>query len=307
MITCECGKFFEKYQSYAAHKSHCGKNNETWYKEKNKKFTEKGVKASKEKSAACKAKYELWLNEKRICEKCKIEFTLKEKKIFSGSGKFCSRSCANGRKLSDETKQKIRSKLKGKPTYKEPWNKNCIIKNSCNVFFFICKHCKNAHCSKYKNRKYCSGHCQSYGSISNPIKISQIRKNAYINGKKVGGGTTKWYEYTNIEGITFKVQGSYELRVCYLLDKWKSINKILNWEYTNDRIKYIGVDKEYHWYLLDFKVIESNEKFYYIETKGVKTEKDDLKWQAAREQNIDLRIWFLNDIIENENKGYGTA
>ena len=41
-----------------------------------------------------------------ICEKCGK--TVEDSEKF-GSGRFCSRSCANGHKHSEETKQKIAS------------------------------------------------------------------------------------------------------------------------------------------------------------------------------------------------------
>ena len=107
--------------------------------------------------------------------------------------------------------------------------------------------------------------------------------------------STKWHLYKNI-----KVQGSYELRTCKILDEWKSIGKIHNWEYTKDRIQYIGLDGKSHSYLLDFKVF-LNDSFYYIEVKGYKTVKDELKWKAAKDAGNILVIWFGEDIANLEN------
>ena len=90
MFKCECGKFFEKSQSYAAHKTHCGKVNDILYQQRKKKLCEARVKAIKAKGKAHKEKLEQWLNEKRICEKCKNEFTLKTCGLKAGTGRFCS-------------------------------------------------------------------------------------------------------------------------------------------------------------------------------------------------------------------------
>lgn len=113
---------------------------------------------------------------------------------------------------------------------------------------------------------------------------------------RVTGGTTKWIPYKNI-----KVQGSYEFRMCVILDKWKMCNKIKDWEYTKDRISYIGTDGKLHNYLLDFKIWKNDESFYYLETKGFKKENDDLKWKAVRDKGFDLIVWFGNDLSKEEN------
>lgn len=299
MYTCDkCQKSFEKVTSYAGHRVHCGKKDTVEYKLSQEKRNKKLRHHRKENSNYCKAKYELWLNQERICEKCKIKFTLKERNLKNGSGRFCSRICANGRKLSEETKQKIRIQLKGRKIVDKVFSKKI---KSCEVYF---KKCINPKCNKLfttsrETRKTCSRKCVIV-SNKRKQKLSDKLKDAYKNGKPVYGGKTKWYDYINASGVNIRVQGSYELRVCSILDKWKSGNKILDWQYTKDRINYIDNDNKNHVYILDFKVVESNEKFYYIETKGYKTEKDELKWQAAREQNIDLRIWFYDDIVENE-------
>lgn len=98
----------------------------------------------------------------------------------------------------------------------------------------------------------------------------------------------------------FKVQGSYELRVCKILDNWKKTGKIKDWEYTKDRVEYIGEDDKKHSYLLDFKVFENSGDFYYIETKGRSTFNDILKWKSVKGKGYKLEVWFNKDIEENE-------
>ena len=97
-----------------------------------------------------------------------------------------------------------------------------------------------------------------------------------------------------------KVQGTYELKTCNILDKWKNENIILDWEYTKDRISYIGIDNKKHSYLLDFKVFRNDGTWYYLEVKGFERPNDKLKWQSVKDNGYELEIWFEKDIINNE-------
>lgn len=145
--------------------------------------------------------------------------------------------------------------------------------------------------SKHSNKtKTCSKECRS--------KIQSINlKLQYNNGKLVYGGTTKWLKYKDI-----KVQGSYEYRTCIILDKWKELGKIKNWEYTKDRFKYIGIDNKNHNYLMDFKVWNNDNTFYYLEVKGYEKPNDKLKWKSVVDKGYELKIWFNNDILKEEKE-----
>lgn len=112
---------------------------------------------------------------------------------------------------------------------------------------------------------------------------------------KVTGGTTKWISYKGI-----KVQGSYEYRTCCILDKWIELGKISRWEYTNDRFSYDGMDGKTHNYLLDFKVWNADNTFYYLEVKGYQKLSDELKWNAVRKAGFPLVVWFNADITKEE-------
>jgi len=205
---------------------------------------------------------------------------------------FCSRSCANKRIHSKETKEKISKSLGGQEYLRK------------------CLYCEKRFITRDKNRKCCTSICARKNNIiyaseklkekikNNPGWWSKLQKDLYKRGiQRVGGGKTKWYDYKNI-----RVQGTYELRTCKILDNWKENGKIKNWEYTKDRIEYIGEDSKKHSYLLDFKVFENNNLFYYIETKGYKRDKDDLKWKATRDMGYQLNVWFEEEIINEEKK-----
>ena len=76
---------------------------------------------------------------------------------------------------------------------------------------------------------------RSIRSEESKQRISKGALKSYQDGQRVGGGFTKWHDYKNI-----RVQGTFELRTCQILDIWKESNVIKDWEYTNDRIEYIG-------------------------------------------------------------------
>jgi hypothetical protein len=169
-----------------------------------------------------------------------------------------------------------------------------------------CENCFKLFIVKRKGRRFCSIHCarKNNWKIFNDKKKnitseqwSEINKNSYKNGKKVGGGTTKWYRYKNI-----RVQGTYELRTCKILDKWKKFGKIKDWEYTNDRYQYIDVNGKERTYLLDFKIFTNENTFYYVETKGYSIENDQHKWNKIKELGYKLEIWFLENIQNYEIK-----
>lgn len=211
-----------------------------------------------------------------ICEKCNNEHD-----GAYASGRFCSSKCAHARIITDEWKCKIRKKMKNNV----PWNKGLIFKK----YDRICK------CGKFiyrADRKYCSKLC--YIKYTD---YSASNKKAYENGRKVSGGTCKWLMYKNI-----RVQGTYELRMCKVLDKMKELNIIKCWEYTTDRIKYIAEDNTEHFYLLDFKIINNDGSIKYVETKGFVQERDNYKWKTCKQKNIHLEVVFKKDLKGLEDK-----
>lgn len=229
------------------------------------------------------------------CFICNKEIEIKEFNVNKPKKEkyYCSRSCANTRQFSEESNKKRSESLKRETIHK--WKEPHIC---------ICENCKKEYVTIYKNIKFCSRVCKHETKpklddvrhskkFKEKIKILVLKQ--YFNGKKVYGGTTKWFNYKDI-----KVQGTYELRTCFILDRWKEEGKIKNWEYTNDRIEYIGTDNKKHTYLLDFKVFENTNSFYYIETKGYVHENDELKWKATRDKGYKLEVWFNEEIKKYE-------
>lgn len=211
--------------------------------------------------------------------------------------KYCSSKCSaiftqkNGGhyRWSDECKKQLGIRSKNNPKFCG-WNKGVKTAKRKSISCIICKKIFEEKVSILKNRiGVCSKECRK--------KIQSINlTNEYKSGRSVTGGTTKWLKYKNI-----KVQGSYEYRTCLILDKWIELNKIKWWEYTNDRFEYIGVDNKTHNYLLDFKIWNNDGTFYYLETKGYEKENDKFKWKSVRDKGFNLVVWFLQDLIREEN------
>lgn len=109
---CECGKKFTSVGSYGGHSGHCkthllsiGKYEEVRDAYRRAAATGRAAQA-KHKAARKQAKMDLWISEKHACEHCGKVMTEKY-----GSGRFCSRACANTRKPSLTTKSKISAGL----------------------------------------------------------------------------------------------------------------------------------------------------------------------------------------------------
>ena len=120
MYKCECGKEFDHYQKFNGHKSRC----KIHYKALGKldKLNEYNIKRSNTLSKVLKGKKKNNF-EPYKCEKCGKLVTEKY-----GSGRFCSRSCANLRDLSNDTKNKISNHMIQK--YKDKNYKSWMIKMS---------------------------------------------------------------------------------------------------------------------------------------------------------------------------------
>ena len=218
----------------------------------------------------------------KVCENPKCN---KEHNGDYATGRFCSKQCSKSFSTLKNRKQineKVSNKLKGKI------NEILLINN--------CLYCNKA--IHYKRKFCCHSHWVIWykENIVPQIDFSKRNIDSYKNGNRsIGGGKTKWYDYKNI-----RVQGTYELRACKIFDNWKESGKIKNWEYTKDRYEYIGIDGKKHVYLLDFKIIEHDDSFYYVETKGFIRDNDKEKWSAIKDLGYKLEIWFDEELKRNE-------
>lgn len=208
------------------------------------------------------AEQSAWSSKEHYCERCG---KLMQKKF--GSGRFCSRVCANLREHSAETKQKIAKAITGTTKI----YKNGRTKSSNHEYFLtkyslapkVCTVCGVVLPFESRKRKTCSEACRR-------VLIGQATQRS---AEKHGGnnnilgvrGTAKYGTYKG-----YVCDSSYELAfVIYCLDH----NIPLQRNHTSFCYKYKG---ETHNYFPDF--IINNDT--YIEIKGYATELDKAKWDA---------------------------
>lgn len=161
---CVCGAEFDSAQKFNSHKSHCkehylhkcgslDKYNE--YKSA-KHEAAKSVLHSKATTSK-QDKLEAWINERHVCERCGKVMTEK-----FGSGRFCSRACANARDHSDETKEKISKALsKFTETSVKPVKPAASTKTKVEKDIAVCLVC-SAPLSKYNTTGYCAKHLNEH-------------------------------------------------------------------------------------------------------------------------------------------------
>ena len=115
---CVCGKIFDSPQKFNGHKSNCKihKQNKGTYEariQQRAEIAQKVGQQQKEKNALRKSDLlNQWISEKHECERCGIIMTEK-----FGSGRFCSRKCANSRDFSESAREKKSIASKGRIAY----------------------------------------------------------------------------------------------------------------------------------------------------------------------------------------------
>lgn len=159
---CECGKTFNNPQSFNGHKSRCrlhwaakyGDDGENKFNELNKILTRAATDISA-KNNVLKSKQKLqakeseWLESgPHYCEKCGKELPKDLKDVF-GSGKFCSRQCANSRVQTEEMNKSRSDKLK-KP-------KKIIFCKDCGVEIDTGNYCISCRDKRYHARNVNAG------------------------------------------------------------------------------------------------------------------------------------------------------
>ena len=212
---CECGKEFDNPQKFNGHKSRCtihhksiGNYNE-WLEHENA-LKEKRASASKNYYKALKEEsLSSWISEQHVCERCGKIMTQKY-----GSGRFCSKQCANSRKQTEITKNKISNRLKTNHSRIIPnkviaeinYNnnpKNCVI-------------CGEKIPYEFRNRKTCGKKCY--------IKVLCIQSEQRVinNGGNINPHPNKNCKCGTYRGI--KCDSSYELAfVVYNIDLGKTV------------------------------------------------------------------------------------
>ena len=204
-----------------------------------------------------------------ICEHCN-----KEHDGSFGSGRFCSKSCANTQIHSQITKNKISNSVKNSELFKKEMFKRKvdIVKRQCP----ICQNFFEGRPSDMKNKTYCSLKCCFYDK-SHGYKFS----NKPPGGYRPGGGRGKkgWYK-------NFFCDSTYELVfVIYCIDHNISLTR------NTVGFPYFLNEKLHHYYP-DFIISDE-----YIEIKGYETKEDLEKYkQFPHKLKIlkkeDLKLYF---------------
>lgn len=312
---CECGKEFDQPNKFNGHKSNCRVHHEAkgTLDRLEKKYRDnryRGIlsgQISKERSERNKQRsFEQWVSEQHLCEKCNRVMTEK-----FGSGRFCSRSCANSKDHDEQAREKVSKSLletnKRKYEYNPKICKECgnvldwearnktycdsclnkiqltkkqnhkEVKRQVNRYSHlttkICKVCNIEFSTVIVSQKYCSKACENkQRSIS--------RLNAIRNGRIVHSSVRSTYKYGTYKNIY--CDSSWELAfLVYCIDN--NINISRN---TLLRFPYIYNNEE-HFYLPDFILDDC-----LVEIKGRKTDEVDIKSKSVPESyNLKVLGW----------------
>lgn len=152
------------------------------------------TKFNQTKCPHCQSQKKMQSIKGKLCQKCGNPIL-----EYIGTGRFCSRACANSRVHSEQTKNRI--KLSTNKTYQKlnksriPTNKICVI---CGKQFILLK-------GQSSKRKSCSQICleelnkrRAQERAKDPEiikKISQTKKKAVINGTHKGWNSRKIISY----------------------------------------------------------------------------------------------------------------
>lgn len=254
-----CNDEFENKRKCSCHERLCKLRPD--YQERLARFKQ-GCGKSKGKELVERINYEL------TCEVCgKTYYKRLTPAEFKHIEHFnCSRSCANKRIHSDETKEKIKNSIKlyNKEHYKE----------------YIDKYCKHCNIKLGKNNK--SGYCKKcvIQTTEYKEKLSKsLKANPNVGGYRKGSGTGKsgWYK-------GYYCDSSWELAfVIYNLEhniKFERNKKMFPYTYNGEEHNYLP-----DW-LVDGK---------YVEIKG----HDSEQWQAKIEQfpkDLTLEVLYRDNM-----------
>lgn len=226
---CLCGKVFTNSQKFNGHKTHCVTHLKSCGKYENRaklqaEFKqlgiEQGLKKKQESEDAHAQELTMWVNEQHKCEKCGKVITEK-----FGSGRFCSRSCANGRPHTEEQKQKISKKL-------SKIDKITVL--------YHCPHCNFGITGEFAHRKLCP-ECNNYldgrkfnTKISSQVTKQKVKKEKAASKSLNLDTSYKGPALPNIEE-THKKAGYFSRKeLSYAEQFWKKVLDNNHVEYEHD-------------------------------------------------------------------------
>ena len=283
---CECGKVLTSSQSFNGHKSNCRVHLEATGKwearQKSRKLGASKVKV-KLKNIALKqkeSKLARWLATEPKCERCGKLMTEK-----FGSGRFCSRACANVRLHTEETKDKIRTAAKLSGPILSKTRKQQNEANYLQNPKFCCI-CNSIIPYTLRERSTCSEAC--YSKLRADIRMDIIKEQGLTNTFK---DTFKYGWYHGIE-----CDSGWELAfVLYHLAQGSNIkrnNKSFSYQFNG----------AIHHYYPDF-IIDN----VYYEIKGYKDERffEKVRQFPVNEKLVVIDASTIDTYINFAVKTYG--
>ena len=299
MYKCKyCGKEFEKSYQLAAHVSMCKMNPK--YKENlEKRKIKKSIEELKENRIKSNP-YKYQVKERKlICQNCGKEYILNltDKQYNENKySKFCSRSCANTRHHSEETKKKISNNVKASEKFQTnnleamQHRKNNPIDITKYYFSIenipkdICLMCGKEFMPNYVltklgykisiHHKYCSKECLNEFKKQNRILINKKYRLGGFKESSVKNYKSGWYHGIHCDS-------SWEL--AFIIYNEEHNIKV---ERCKEVRSYILENKEYKYYP-DFII---NNEIY--EIKGIKSKNSD----AKQLYNPDIIFLFRKDM-----------
>jgi hypothetical protein len=211
-------------------------------------------------------------NQFKVCEVCGKIFRLADVNKTS-SGRFCSRSCANKRKHTESTKNKIKNTIKN--TYRHK-SKDHILNTDLEIR--DCIVCGKSFQTIHKYRtKTCSKQCTNILIKQTKIKNGTLsRGGGYnVNSNKQYGGYYKGQWCDSRWELAFLI---------YHLDKGYNIEKCK--EYFEYR-----VNNKIHKYYPDFKI----DNVYY-EIKGRWRQNLQHKLQIVKSKGFEIKVIMKKEI-----------
>ena len=203
VYVCVCGATFTNPQAFNGHKRHCisviGQERLDQLNQIARNQLKKNTQVLEKQAAERKTKkLQLWISEKHICEKCGKIMTEKY-----GSGRFCSRACANSHKKSIESRLKLSNTLLSK-------------NNSQNqtYFTYVCEKCGKVFSRKTqldnvseiicpKCFKEISKEKIEYEGPKLPDIDLQCRKKGFFSRKSLSYAEQFWKKVLDNNNITY--------------------------------------------------------------------------------------------------------
>lgn len=202
---CVCGKVFDNPQKFNGHKQGCivhltnkYGSYEDYLRIKNRNHN-KGAIVKERSKIKKEEELNFWVCQKHTCETCGKVMSVKY-----GSGRFCSRRCANTHRHSDASKLKLSNTLKSKVHTVKELNKN-LYDNNPN----LCLVCKSPIEYDKRYNKTCCKQCRDI-----LLSIEAVERCS----KNINHTTVRYrYKYGTYKGI--HCDSSWELAfVIYLID-----------------------------------------------------------------------------------------